>query len=67
MRTGMAHARDSAMNIVMAETNNPAWADASAFDLEQECETWDWVRAAGVSPEDLRAALSESLSLAKAA
>ena len=54
------------MKSVMAETNNPALADGLAFDLEQECETWNWVRAAGVSPEDLRAALSESRSLAKA-
>ena len=39
-----------------------------AFDpLEQECETWDWTRAAGVSAQDLRTALEESLSLAEAA
>jgi hypothetical protein len=46
---------------------NAVPADGAVFDLEQECEAWDWVRAAGVSPEDLRAALSESLSLDKAA
>ena len=46
---------------------NTVSADGVAFDLEQECETWDWVRAAGVSAEDLRTALRESLSLAKAA
>jgi len=39
-----------------------------AFDLlEQECETWDWARAAGVSAQDLRTALEASLSLAEAA
>jgi len=38
-----------------------------AVDLERECETWDWARAAGVSAQDLRAALLESLSLAEAA
>jgi hypothetical protein len=42
----------------------PAPADA---DLERECEAWDWVRAAGVSAEDLRIALLETFSLAEAA
>lgn len=42
-------------------------ADGVAFDLERECETWDWVRAAGVSAQDLRMALRESLTLAEAA
>ena len=46
---------------------NAVRAEDAAFDLEQECETWDWVRAAGVSAEDLRMALRESLSVAKAA
>ena len=51
------------MKVPMYNTNtNPA------FDLlEQECETWDWARAAGVSAQDLRTALEESLSLAEAA
>ena len=39
-----------------------------SFDLlEQECETWDWARAAGVSAQDLRTALEASLSLAETA
>ena len=29
--------------------------------LEKECETWDWARAAGVSAQDLRMAVLESL------
>ena len=29
----------------------------NAPELERECETWDWARAAGVSAEELRAAL----------
>ena len=51
------------MKTDMYETNT-----TPAFDLlEQECETWDWARAAGVSAQDLRAALEQSLSLAEAA
>jgi len=38
-----------------------AWTDDGAFDLEQEWETWNWVRAAGVSAQDLRTALRESI------
>jgi hypothetical protein len=51
------------MKMDMYETNaNPS------FDLlEQECETWDWARAAGVSAQDLRTALEEWLSLTEAA
>ena len=30
----------------------------NAPELDRECETWDWARAAGVSAEELRAALS---------
>jgi hypothetical protein len=29
----------------------------NAPELDRECETWDWTRAAGVSAEELRAAL----------
>jgi hypothetical protein len=29
-------------------------------DIEQECETWDWARAAGVSAQELRKALQRS-------
>ena len=39
-----------------------AWTDDGAFDLEQEWETWNWVRAAGVSAQDLCTALRESIS-----
>jgi hypothetical protein len=38
-----------------------------AFDLERECEIWDWVRTAGVSALDLRMALLDSMSFAEAA
>lgn len=31
-------------------------------ELEVELETWDWVRAAGVSADELRQALRASLS-----
>jgi len=31
------------------------------FEFEQECETWDWARAAGVSAEDLRTAVRDAL------
>ena len=30
------------------------------FELEAELETWDWVRAAGVSLEELRQVLTAS-------
>ena len=36
-------------------------------ELDKECEAWDWARAAGVSAQDLRTAVVESLSLAEAA
>ncbi len=63
MREGTLYARCSDMKTDMYETNT-----TPAFDLlEQECETWDWARAAGVSAQDLRTALEESLSLAEAA
>lgn len=34
--------------------------DKEAAGIEQECETWDWARAAGVSGEELRKALQAS-------
>ena len=34
---------------------------ARDFELEQECEAWDWARTAGVSEEELREALRNSL------
>ena len=50
----------------MYETNTtPNWTDDLAVELEKECETWDWVRAAGVSARDLRTALLGSMSLAR--
>ena len=50
----------SGMKTEMYATNIDAWIDDGAFDLEQEWETWNWVRAAGVSAQDLRTALLES-------
>lgn len=41
----------------MAKTN-PEEAPA---DVERECEAWDWARAAGVSAQELRAAVRQSL------
>jgi len=35
--------------------------DEDDFDLDQEYEDWDWARTAGVSAEDLRQALRNSL------
>ena len=31
-------------------------------DFEQECETWDWARTAGVSAEELRRAVFKALA-----
>ena len=39
-------------------------ARVDPLEFEQECETWDWARAAGVSTQDLRKAVRESLSCA---
>ena len=36
-------------------------ADASPPDLEQECETWAFAQAAGVSAQDLRSAVEQAL------
>ena len=49
------------MDIGVAARSEQAWADRPAPNLDQECETWDWVRAAGVSAQDLRKALSEEM------
>jgi hypothetical protein len=35
--------------------------DETNLDLDTEVETWDWVRAAGVSADELRQALQMSL------
>ena len=54
------------MKTEMYATNiDSAWIKDGAFDLEQEWETWNWVRAAGVSAQDLRTALRESIDLAE--
>jgi hypothetical protein len=37
-------------------------ARVDPLEFEQECETWDWVRAAGVSAQALRKALRDSLA-----
>ena len=50
------------MSSVMAETKSyPAQSERPQGEVEQECEAWDWVRAAGVSAQDLRKAVRESL------
>ena len=36
-------------------------ARVDPFEFEQECETWDWARAAGVSALDLRNAVRDAL------
>ena len=37
-------------------------ADSTLRELEAELETWDWARAAGVSADELRRALTASLT-----
>jgi hypothetical protein len=50
------------MKELMTEaTSTTAGPDAAAIDLEQECEAWEWARAAGVSEQELRAAVQQSL------
>lgn len=41
----------------MAEGKEPAPQDGLPPDIEQECASWDWARAAGVSAQELRKAL----------
>jgi hypothetical protein len=41
------------------DRTEPARVDPIEF--EQECETWDWTRAAGVSALELQKALREAL------
>ena len=56
------------MKIDLYEANaEPALKNGQDSVLDQECELWDWVRAAGVSAQDLRALLREWLSVPKAA
>ncbi len=45
----------------MDATTKPLTDDRN-LDLDNELETWDWARAAGVSADDLRQALRASLS-----
>jgi len=40
--------------------------EQSRKDFEQECENWDWVRPAGVSPRELKEALRNLLTPASA-
>lgn len=56
------------MKTDMYETNaDTTLAQDLAAALQQECEIWDWVRAAGVSAQELRSTLAELLNLKKAA
>ena len=41
----------------MAKDKEGAPQDGAPAGLEQECETWDWARAAGISAEELRKAV----------
>jgi hypothetical protein len=43
----------------MAEGKEPAPQDGLPPDIEQECASWDWARAAGVSAQELRKALQD--------
>ena len=44
----------------MAENKEGAPQDGAPAGIEQECETWDWARAAGVSAQELRKAMQGS-------
>jgi hypothetical protein len=49
------------MSTVMVETRIKPAAERTERDIEQECQAWDWARAAGVSAQELRQAVRESL------
>ena len=55
---GMDDFAEAASKAVAGESPPP--------DLERECETWEWARAAGVSAQELRRAVQESMSGRKA-
>lgn len=44
--------------VVISERREAAAGGRPAYTVEEECETWDWVRAAGVSAEALREAIA---------
>jgi hypothetical protein len=48
---------ESMMSVMAPVKSDSARGDGAARDIEKECEIWDWVRAAGVSAEDLRKVL----------
>jgi hypothetical protein len=51
----------------MVETKaNPAKAERAQRDIEKECETWNWVRTAGVSAPELRETVRKSLESGEA-
>lgn len=37
------------------------WARVDPLEFEQEYETWEWTRSAGVSAQDLRQAVRKAL------
>ena len=43
------------------DTATQAPAENASSDLDNEIETWDWARAAGISADDLRHAQQASL------
>ena len=55
------HAERHGLCIVFASMEPMNGIDENDFDLDQEYEDWDWARTAGVSAEDLREALRNSL------
>lgn len=46
----------SCMSLIMNEETNEQTPETGG-DFERECETWDWVRPAGVSAQELREAV----------
>jgi hypothetical protein len=66
---GMVHAdwplrHGSCMSLIMNEETNEQ-ARENGADVERECETWDWVRPAGVSAQELREAVRSLLNTAQ--
>jgi hypothetical protein len=48
----------------MAEGKEPAPQDGLPPNIDEECASWDWARAAGVSAQELRKALQSSMRAA---
>lgn len=48
--------------VMPVDAREGATSECPPPDLERECERWEWARAAGVSAQELRRAVQESMA-----